>query len=97
MPTQSRFIISLSLCPTADRPSSYYFFLSPPSLSLKAGRYRAKGVDRERWELKGEKAEKSQQDFAVLLPRLFSYTEQPLGPPSVNYLRHNANVPLSSV
>ena len=47
--------------------------------------------------VKGEKAEESQEDFAVLQPGLFSYTVQPLGPPSVNYLRHSADLPLSSV
>ena len=45
----------------------------------------------------GEKVEKCQENFAVLQPGLFSNTVQPLGPSSVNYLRHSADLPLSSV
>ena len=66
------------------------------SVPLKAGRYRAKGGRQGEGGVKGLKAEKSQDDFAVLPTELFSYTVQPLGPPSVNYLLHSADLLLSS-
>ena len=43
--------------------------------------------------MKGEKAELSQEDFALLQPGLFSNTVQP----SVKYLKHSADLTVFSM